>query len=67
MTIETKYSIGDKVWVIINSRAVIVEVFMIFTKVVKDRINTEYSFFDESMKYSERLVFPTKEALIESL
>ena len=71
MTIETKYNIGDEVWVLINSKP---EEFIITG--IKYTLNKHYKGCDYYIKSSdcdfetlfpEELLFRTKEELLKSL
>ena len=72
MTIETKYNIGDEVWVIMNNRVECVKI-----QSVKLEVYTDYKVYKVEVypvyydfcggRYYETQLFPTKEELIKSL
>ena len=77
MTIETKYNIGDKVWIIFRNKArceIInnirtisgLRIFDECGKMVDVEIKIEYCFLDDEW-VSEENCFPTKEELLKSL
>lgn len=65
MTIETKYNIGDEVWLMYNNRA--------FNGVVESVVSVQNTTcymirsFSGKKRFMESLLFPTKEKLLESL
>jgi radical SAM superfamily enzyme YgiQ (UPF0313 family) len=71
MTIETKYNIGDEVWVVSDGAPTQGKVKWIDIHV--GRLGEEqitevrYQVLSYETPYSEGLVFPTKEELIKSL
>ena len=71
MKIETKYNIGDKVWLMWNNKAVQSTVKEIFIEVKQKRISEEYALEDRISEYHRALtsgeLFPTKEELLKSL
>ena len=76
MTIETRFNIGDTVWVMRNNRAVSGMVEIIITRTSKPvpiLITYTVKFKDDyhpngiCYEYSEDAVFETKEALIATL
>ena len=70
MTIETKYNIGDDVWLLYNNKAVSSRIFRIEVKVdlhLSARIKYYLSGSDIAEFYSEDKLFPTKEELLKSL
>ena len=77
MTIETKYNIGDRVWVIMNDRVAhaIIEAIEISVGKALCSEDGKLSISEYKYKYSvgygnwynESLLFPTKEELLKSL
>lgn len=72
MTIETKYNIGDEVWVAnIFKEPLEVKIYGIVVEVIKDNkvlIDYHIGFSKDSCTLrKEELVFPTKEELLKSL
>ena len=75
MTIETKYNIGDEVWVkwkgeIYRTKidAITVETFCrMDDEAIKTNIRYDMIVPDAYLSYREYAVFPTKEELIKSL
>lgn len=69
MTIETKYNIGDEVWVLLGNRPFEVKITDIYY-FAKERKATYYcsniEFAFDTALYEEML-FPTKEELLKSL
>ena len=71
MIIETKYNIGDEVWVVSKGKAVKDVVDMIHIHIGRDESIT-YSFRSKRVlglfeTIEESSIFPTKEELIKSL
>lgn len=70
MKIETKYNIGDEVWVLCEGRAQSAIVMAIGVIVVSNG-DKEIAYTVESKrmvyKYGEKEVFPTKEELLKNL
>ena len=75
MTIETKYNIGDEVWIMRDNIAMSSIVTGIFaSRVAKfydcpaQRIVEKVGYIiEDGDTFSERLLFPTKEKLLKSL
>lgn len=70
MTIETKFNLGDKVFVLHNDRIHQVEVISLcaFTEIHDVKINYDVMFHaGGTAKFSEKRLFATKQELIESL
>lgn len=70
MTIETKYNIGDEVWLMYKNKAVSSSIFRIEVKVdlhLSVRIIYYLSGSSCAEFYSEDKLFPTKEELLKSL
>lgn len=71
MTIETKYNIGDEVWIVSKGKAVKDVVDMIHIHIGSDE-NIGYSFKSKRAlglfeTIEESSIFPTKEELLKSL
>lgn len=67
MKIETKYNVGDNVWIMHRNRCLCCKVSMIKID-INPKIYIQYVFIlDENIWLSEEFVFPTKEELIKSL
>lgn len=77
MTIQTKYNIGDKVWVIMWNKVHCLRIDAIEIRAKKAMVSEDgvfsileykyfYSFGDNDW-YAEQDLFPTKEELIKSL
>jgi hypothetical protein len=72
MKIETKYNVGDNVWVIdyFNFKPEIVEREILDIKIKiygKEEIDITYNIWKTNKKYDEKSVFATKQQLINSL
>lgn len=71
MTIETKYNIGDEVWVVNIFRELIeVKIYGIVAEVKDNNVLIDYHVgLDENgcVLKKEELIFPTKEELLKSL
>jgi hypothetical protein len=71
MTIETKYNMGDEVWIAdIFLEPIKVKVYGIFAEVKDNNVLIDYHVgLDKngSVLRKEELVFPTKEELLKSL
>lgn len=71
MKIETKFNIGDKVWLMWNNKAVQSKVKEIFIGVEQKRISEGYALEYRISEYHRALtseeLFPTKEELLKSL
>lgn len=77
MTIETKYNIGDAVWVIANDRVQHLRIEAIKVSIGKTMITEDGDFSISEYKtsysvgwgnwYKESDIFPTKEELLKSL
>lgn len=65
MTIETKYNIGDNVWVINAPKCKQSIVHII--KIIKTPFDTHIEYFIAGKWRDEREVFSTKEELLKSL
>ena len=66
MTIETKYNIGDEVWVMSDNRPTMLKIIRIV--VTCDGLKTEILYRTSFGKYLfEQECFPTKEELLKSL
>lgn len=65
MTIETKYNIGDEVWVYYNMKPTKMTITHInFYCRKREKIKTEIRYvLDNSISFDERVLFPTKEEL----
>ena len=77
MTIETKYNIGDKVWVILRNKAECVKINNVritgdlrinddYGNIVDVLMRVEYCFLNDEWVKEENC-FPTKEELLKSL
>ena len=67
MTIETKYNIGDKVWLMYANKAVHTRVKSIAIKVEPSMTLVEYDMEDYPKYLTDEEIFPTKEELLKSL
>ena len=77
MTIETKYNIGDEVWVIAGNKAQHLRIEAIEVSIEKAMITEDGGFSISEYKtsysvgrgnwYKESDIFPTKEELLKSL
>ena len=71
MTIETKYNVGDEVWVMSDGKPTKGNVKWIdihIGRLGKEQIiEVRYQVLSYDTPYSEGLVFPTKEELLKSL
>ena len=69
MTIETKYNIGDEVWVLDGLEPISREVLRIDIEVYNAKTIIEYDVMvgDVLTGFYEREIFPTKEELLKSL
>ena len=71
MTIETKYNIGDEVWVDVNGTPTQGKVKWIDIHIGRlggeQIITVRYQVLSYETPYSEGLVFPSKEELLKSL
>ena len=69
MTIETKYNIGQEVWMLPSFIPIKVKIYGIEIAVVDNRIYTFYNVKDKIINHrmSESQLFPTKEELLKSL
>lgn len=71
MVLESKYDIGDEVWIISNNVVFRTNVTGIFILVMKgyekDIINISYSVSYKDIKYFEDEVFASKEELLKTL
>ena len=69
MTIETKYNIGDEVWVYYNmmpEKMIITHINLYCRK--RGTLKTEIRYvLDNVISVDERVLFPTKEELLKSL
>lgn len=69
MIIETKYNIGDKVWVYYNmmpEKMIITHINFYCRK--RGTLKTEIRYvLDNVISFEERVLFPTKEELVKSL
>ena len=71
MTIETKYNIGDEVWLMNENKAYVS--FIEDVRVKRNSKNTKIEYMVESMQKKdfglkkEQELFPTKEELLKSL
>ena len=71
MIIETKYNIGDEVWVVSDgtpTRGKVKWIDIHIGRLGREKIiEVRYQVLSYETPYSEGLVFPTKEELIKSL
>lgn len=67
MTINTKFNIGDRVWVILNRHAVCKEITEITVTFTEKRNIVAYTVDSEYEPYFEAELFTTKEELLSSL
>ena len=67
MTIETKYNIGDNVWLMYANKAVFTRVKSIAIKVEPPMTLVEYDMEDYTKHLTDEEIFPTKEELLKSL
>lgn len=74
MQINTKYSLGDNVWVMKDNKPYTCTVFSIepivrrwFESINKIETIVKYRFEDQGRLFNENQLFETKEALIQSL
>ena len=69
MIIETKYNIGDKVWMHLGNECICVKIIELRIYVSKRGTKEIYEVFadDESVSMLGELLFPTKEELLKSL
>lgn len=71
MTIETKYNVGDEVWVMCDSKPTKGKAKWIDIHIGRlgeeQIIEIRYQVLSYDTPYSEGLVFPTKEELLKSL
>lgn len=65
MTIETKYNIGDEVWVMYNGKPHLWKIDKILTGFSKYAWHIQYRF--SCLYFHEHECFPTKEELLKSL
>lgn len=71
MTIEIKYAPGEQVWGMEDNKAKQLYIEKCFSCAYNDKgvsiQNTTYTLYGREGRYTESQLFPTKEALIESL
>lgn len=67
MDITTKFSLGDRVWVIQGRRAVCKEVTRVSASATLTAQVVVYNVGDNDEPYTEQEMFPTKEELLASL
>lgn len=67
MTIETKYNIGDEVWVEIAGKACLVKIGAIHITTTGNMNWYSYDVYYNGQVYGNANVFPTKEELLKSL
>ena len=68
MTIETKYNIGDTVWLLTNNKAVSGEVKKIDLVITSDSCHEVCAVaLDKVHQFHVSYLFPSKQALLESL
>lgn len=69
MTIETKYNIGDEVWIYYNMKPIKMVVTHINIYCCKRRtLETKIRYvLNGNISFDERVLFPTKEELLKSL
>lgn len=76
MTIETRYNLGDEVWVILNNRAQrrVIKDFSIKSETRYDEFRVRYCskivvkyYFGDGEYVDETMCFPTKEELLKNL
>lgn len=70
MTIETKYNIGDEVWVCYNMmlEKMIITHISIYCRKRGDGFRTEIRYvLNNCISVSEKMLFPTKEELLKNL
>lgn len=71
MRIETKYDIGDEVWIMILGECYQLRVVGISTTTLKGYKSTNYYVSEDgedlSFTFEESVLFPTKEELLKSL
>lgn len=69
MTIETKYNIGDEVWIFYNmmlEKMIITHINIYCRK--RETLKTEIRYvLDNSISFDERVLFSTREELLKSL
>ena len=66
MTIETKYNIGDEVWIMSDNRPITLRIIRM--TIFYDDVKTEVLYRTTCGKYlNEQDLFPTKEELLKSL
>ena len=65
MTINTKYSIGDKVWTMIDNKPEEITIIKIMVDFKKDSIKIIYA--DLKDIYSEEKLYPTKDELKDAI
>lgn len=70
MTIETKYNIGDEVWIYYNMglEKMIITHINIYCRKRGDSLRVEIRYvLNSCISVCEKVLFPTKEALLKSL
>ena len=68
MELESKYSIGDKVWMITDNKIDTFEIQGVMINVTSpENVNITYQFGDSVFGYPENKLFPSKEELLKSL
>lgn len=67
MTIETKYNVGESVWLINENRVRQRPIFTIVIRVLDGKAKKEYFLEDVKGCYCESELFATKEELLNSL
>ena len=72
MTIETRHSVEDTVWLIEDRKAVEAKISSIDICVTQSLagghfVDIKYSLYNKGFKFPESLLFKTKEALLQSL
>lgn len=69
MTIETKYNIGDKVWQMRDNEPTqfTIDRMRVLATNLSDAIYIYYEVVGSSKEYYESELFPTKQALLDSL
>lgn len=70
MTIETKYNIGDKVWIYYNMglEKMIITHINIYCRKRGDSLRVEIRYvLNSCISVCEKVLFPTKEELLKSL
>lgn len=69
MTIKTKYDVGDECWIMFSDKPRLMKVNGLTVEIDGNEIKTEYTISNtsEGTKYTDDMLFDTKEDLIKSL